>query len=316
MKEIKIWFCDFWPNFNKDDNYIINILKKHYIIKLEKHIPDYIFYSNFGYNFLKFKGIKIWCNGENVFPNFNLCDYAISCHDIKIDNNRYFKLPVYMLKGNNLIEEKDKIVKENDLKNKNKFCNFIYDNKKGDIFRKVFFTELSKYKKVDSAGKFLNNTGFVTNKKLELQKQYKFTIAFENESYYGYCTEKIMDAFFSKTIPIYWGDPYIENDINSKAFINIKSKNNIKEVIDQIKEIDNNDSLWLDILNQPIFTKSHFIQNKKKDLENFLLQLIENGKKQVPNSIEAKRVSFIVNHGNKIINLKHKLHKIKVEKWI
>ena len=38
-------------------------------------------------------------------------------------------------------------------------------------------------------------------------------------------------------------------------------------------------------------------------------------KADVSNSLEAKRVRKIVKKGCKIINIKHKLHKIKVEKW-
>ena len=36
-----------------------------------------------------------------------------------------------------------------------------------------------------------HNMGFVTKNKMELQKKYRFTIAFENEGYPNYCTEKI-----------------------------------------------------------------------------------------------------------------------------
>ena len=183
MKKIKIWFCDFWPKFNKENNFIINLLKNNYKVILESKDPDFLFYSNFGYDFLKYKTIKIFYNGENVFPNFNLCDYAISCHNLELDK-RYFRLPIYMIKNNQIVSlDKREIIKKEYLKYKTRFCNFIYDNKKGDQFRKEFFEALSKYKKVDSFGKFLNNTGFVTKNKLEILPKYKFTIAFENESY-------------------------------------------------------------------------------------------------------------------------------------
>lgn len=47
MNKIKIWFCDFWPLFEMADNFIINILKKHYEIEFSQNEPDYLFYSNF-----------------------------------------------------------------------------------------------------------------------------------------------------------------------------------------------------------------------------------------------------------------------------
>ena len=317
MKKIKIWFCDFWPEFDVNNNFIMEILRKNYEIELTKKAPEYIFYSNFGYEFLKYNCIKIFYSGENVFPNFNICDYSITCHNIVLDD-RHFCLPIYLVKKGKFIENinRSKLTKK-DLINKTKFCNFVYDNKKGNLFRRRFFEELNKYKKVDSAGKFLNNTGFVTKDKMELQKKYRFTIAFENEKYPNYCTEKIIDAFISRTIPIYWGDCNIYKNINSNAFINCEdeSEKSIKRIISKINEIEKNEDLWLEIINEPIFLKENFVKEKKEELEKFLCNILNSKEKKIPNSLEAKRVRKIVKKGCKIINIKHKLHEIKVEKW-
>ena len=316
MKKIRIWFCDFWPNFDVNNNFIINVLEKNYDVELDKKNPEYIFYSNFGYEFLRYEGIKIFYSGENVFPNLNICDYSITCHDIEV-KNRHFCLPVYMVKNGRFIKSSErKRLTVKDLEHKDRFCNFIYDNKKGDSFRKNFFEELSKYKKVDSAGKFLNNMGFVTKNKMDMQKYYRFTIAFENEKYEDYCTEKIMDAFISRTIPIYWGDCNIDKIINPKAFINCnKGFNNILEIIYKIKKIEENKNLWLEMVNEPIFLKENFVEKKKNELKKFLCNIINSKEKKNPNSLEAKRVRKIVKMGCKFTYLKHKLHKIKVEKW-
>ncbi len=316
MRKIKIWFCDFWPNFDIDNNFIMELLKKNYVVELDKYNPEYIIYSNFGYDFLHYDGIKIFYSGENVFPNFNICDYSITCHDIEM-KDRHFCLPIYLVKRGEFIKtpQRKKLIRS-DFEKRNRFCNFIYDNKKGNPFRRDFFEELSKYKKVDSAGKFLNNTGYVTKNKMELQKQYRFTIAFENEKYPDYCTEKIMDAFISRTIPIYWGDCNIDKIINPKAFINCNEEtNNVKETIRKIDEIENNVDLWLEMVNEPIFINENFIEEKKNQLEKFLCNTLNSKVKRIPNSLEAKRVNKIIRRGCKAINVKHKLHKIKVEKW-
>jgi hypothetical protein len=55
-----------------------------------------------------------------------------------------------------------------------------------------------------------------------------FTIAIENSSNKGYHTEKIIDAFLSKTFPIYWGCPNLEElGYNPDGFIYCENENQI-----------------------------------------------------------------------------------------
>jgi hypothetical protein len=60
--------------------------------------------------------------------------------------------------------------------------------------------------------------------KWEIKKQflspYKFTIAFENDIFPGYQTEKLYDAMMMNSIPVYCGDPFIAEIFNTKSFIN------------------------------------------------------------------------------------------------
>ena len=285
----------------------LNFLKTNQII---------CFTLTFGFKHLKYDCIKIFYTGENVFPNFNICDYAIGPHNLKLEK-RYLQLPIYLIKNGHFIKlpERKKINKE-DLKTKKEFCNFIYSNKNGNPIRKEFFDELSKYKNIISAGKFLNNTGYAIKNKTEIQKQCKFTIAFENEKYPGYSTEKIIDAFIARTIPIYWGDETITDNINQKSFIYCNSSKDIPDVIRRIKQIDKNDDLWLKMANEPIFLQKDYEKIKEKELEDFLINTIETKKQKIPKSLEAKRVKRIIKKGSLFINIKHKIHRIKIEKGV
>lgn len=285
----------------------LNFLKTNQII---------CFTLTFGFKHLKYDCIKIFYTGENVFPNFNICDYAIGPHNLKLEK-RYLQLPIYLIKNGNFIKlpERKKINKE-DLKTKKEFCNFIYSNKNGNPIRKEFFDELSKYKNIISAGKFLNNTGYAIKNKIEIQKQCKFTIAFENEKYPGYSTEKIIDAFIARTIPIYWGDETITDNINQKSFIYCNSSKDIPDVIRRIKQIDKNDDLWLKMANEPIFLQKDYEKIKEKELEDFLINTIETKNQKTPKSLEAKRVKRIIKKGSLFINIKHKIHRIKIEKGV
>ena len=50
--------------------------------------------------------------------------------------------------------------------------------------------------------------------------QYKFTVAFENNSALGYNTEKLTDPMLAGSIPIYFGNPQIGRHFNTRSFIN------------------------------------------------------------------------------------------------
>jgi hypothetical protein len=66
-----------------------------------------------------------------------------------------------------------------------------------------------------------------------------FSICVENSSNRGYHTEKIIDAFLSKTVPIYWGCPNLEElgyDVN--GFIYCNDENEIIEVTNKLTPED------------------------------------------------------------------------------
>lgn len=268
MKKIKIDFIDFWEDFDKKDNIFYNFLKTKYDVEISKS-PDYVFCSLFGKQHLKYNDkIKILVIGENIFPDFNLYDYAIGFYDIHF-RDRYLQY--------NYLLEKDIVSKrEHDIHSK--FCAFVYTKNKLNPIRKEIFEKLSEYKKVDSGGGFLNNIGGKIGKskkdKLEFQKQYKFIIACENQSYPEYNTEKLLEAFASGGIPIYWGDPEIDKIYNKEAFINCRDFKSLDEVKEKVIELDNDDKKYLEMLNKPIFNNFN-IEEKENELKEFLTNIFE-----------------------------------------
>jgi hypothetical protein len=58
------------------------------------------------------------------------------------------------------------------------------------------------------------------DKKLTISR-YRFAFAIENITYPGYHTEKIIDCFAAGVIPIYLGDPLIEQSIPREAFVHL-----------------------------------------------------------------------------------------------
>lgn len=57
--------------------------------------------------------------------------------------------------------------------------------------------------------------------KSEALDEYAFSFVIENFSVPGYFTEKLIDCFLRKTIPVYWGDPNIDKVFNKDAIISL-----------------------------------------------------------------------------------------------
>ena len=75
--------------------------------------------------------------------------------------------------------------------------------------------------------------------KLATISQYKFALCFENGSYPGYITEKVIDCFVAGVVPIYMGAPDIEDYIPKELFIDareFKSFQHIEEILRYLSE--------------------------------------------------------------------------------
>jgi hypothetical protein len=65
---------------------------------------------------------------------------------------------------------------------------------------------------------FPSARGSVTRKR-DVMRKYKFAICYENASYPGWLTEKMLDAMFAGSVPIYQGDPEVAKLVPTAAFI-------------------------------------------------------------------------------------------------
>lgn len=253
-RTIRINFTDWWDGFNKTDNYIYRLLEPYYEIELCED-PDYLFYSCFGTEFVKYDCIRIFATGENVRPDFNLCDYAMGFDYLQFED-RYIRFPYlyyYYNRDTYFAQLFERNLSWDDFERKKKFCNFVYSNAKVDSPRNKIFEALSAYKKVDSGGRHLNNIGGPVEDKVLFQQQYRFSIAVENSSTRGYNTEKIVQAFAAHTVPIYWGDPIIGRIYNTAAFINGNECESIEELVLKVKMLEEHPEQIYDMLCQPVF---------------------------------------------------------------
>ena len=91
------------------------------------------------------------------------------------------------------------------------------------------------------------------NEKTNLIRSYRYCISFENTSYNGYLTEKILDPMLVQTVPIYWGSESIETEFNHKSFINLHKMdiNNVKQIDEYLIHLDDNQDEYDAIYTQP-----------------------------------------------------------------
>lgn len=275
MQEIKVNVVDWWDN-NFENNYFIKFLSNKYkVVRSEK--PDYLFCSCFGFDHLRYRDcVKIFFTGENLTPDFNLYDYALGFDYIDF-GSRYLRYPLFLIPPYNdaLRKAERKHIFDNPQELLNRgFCSFVVSNgKNANPIRENIFDALSKIDFVASGGGFRNNIGKRVENKLEFLEQYKFNIAFENSQSLGYCTEKLIEAFAAKTIPIYWGDPSLLdphlNLINPKSYINLSSFSSLNEALEYIKEVHSNDQLYMQILQEPAFLKENVQEFYCNQLEIF-----------------------------------------------
>lgn len=320
MKEIRINFTDFWPDFIKTNNYFYNLLIQSYEVIIDEINPDVLIYSCYSEEYLKYKCTRIFFTGENVRPDFTACDFAFS-FDYNIRKN-HFRLPLYSLyiDHHNMLEqliyEKTRVEAQKIWESKSKFCCMVVSNPKCQK-RLDFFTNLSKFKKVDSGGKIFNNIGGPVEDKYDFIKDYKFVLSFENSSYKGYTTEKILEPIYKDCIPIYWGNPLVSKDFNNKRYIDYNNYETEEELINKLIEIDKNDELAIDMIIQHAFSVEKLNHNyeKAKVLE-VLSNIICSNKKPIAISYWSKihhfKLKFIMFRKNGLTfcnRLNKKIHK-------
>jgi hypothetical protein len=140
------------------------------------------------------------------------------------------------------------------------FCSMVVSNNWNcDPTRLNFYADLSQYKSVASGGRYANNVGGAVKDKLAFVSQYKFNIAFENSSAVGYTTEKLLDALYASTVPIYWGNPKVDMDVNPKSFINIQDFSSSKKAIEFINPYIHWEEMLLNFLDAIIKDKKRYI---------------------------------------------------------
>lgn len=253
--------------------------------------PDYLFVSEHIYlkkkiykrflSMLKPGTITIYCAGECIEPDLNLFDYAIVFDRNLRSADRVARMPAMYFHKASVLEKENSIhtIEEarEELKSKKQFCNFLYSNGRAHPIRDQLFYAISEYKHVDSLGGHLRNVDDIAGKLggydwmaggINIKKHYRFSIASENATYEGYVTEKLLTSLQAHTVPIYWGDPGVKQEFNEKAFIYVNECASLTEVVEKVKQVEENEELWCRMIAEPWQTEEQ-IERQEKEMEEY-----------------------------------------------
>ncbi len=282
-KIIKVKFVGFWDGFVAENTRIYLDLSKYYNIVLSEE-PDYIICSCFQpfYEYCKYPQVRIMDCGENYIPDFNYVDYAICRYPIQFLDRCFYHPGCIDFRGRFVsLLERERMFTSDVLQEKQYFANFIAGHESEDGIRGSFFKLLSGYKRIESPGSYLNNMGdgmtvnWKDSSKTDFQRKCKFSLCFESTKHAGFVTEKITDAFFSDTIPVYFGSEEVFHVFNRDAFVFCPSRESFEETIEQIAALDQDDNAYLQMLNQPLFNPDFDYQKHMASYERFIKHIFE-----------------------------------------
>ena len=291
-KTIRIYFLHKTILTLEDTVKYLNLDTQRYNYVWDTKTPDYLFVSEHIYlkkriykkflNIIKPDTIAIYCAGECIEPDLNLFDYAIVFDRNLHSGDRIVRMPAMYFHKASVFESKNNIHTIGEakkiLKSKKEFCNFLYSNSKAHPIRDQLFYAITKYKHVDSLGGHLRNVDDIKGKLGEydwaaggigIKKHYRFSIASENASYEGYVTEKLLTSLQAHTVPLYWGDPGVKKEFNDRAFIYVNDYASLEEVVEKVKEIEENEDLWCRMILEPWQTEEQ-IERQEKEMNEYM----------------------------------------------
>lgn len=256
-----------------------------YIPESEFMQADFLLCDTFRYHWEKFPGVRILVTMENHPADLTRFDYCLT-HEFAEDDRRH-RFPYWQAVSlfnpdvrAALTQPRPPISAEELRAQKRDFCAFVSYN--GRAKKRVSFVrELMEHRRVSCGGPFMNNIGYRVENKQEFLAKHLFSIAFENTSSPGYQTEKIVDAFVARSIPLYWGSSKAEEEFNPEAFINAARFPSQTAMIDYVLELAKDDERMAAMLNAAPLCNPAALDQAEEELYAFFSRILERGPQAV-----------------------------------
>ena len=108
-------------------------------------------------------------------------------------------------------------------------------------WRERFFDLLAQRVDIVSPGESRNNHPAIGRRwmdKLAFLRRFRLNLAFENDCCPGYITEKLVHAFTAGCVPIYRGDPLVEETFSPTAFVHVRDDADYGSAVDRIAALN------------------------------------------------------------------------------
>ena len=90
--------------------------------------------------------------------------------------------------------------------------------------------------------------------KATLSGKYRFCLCFENDLYPGYVTEKAIEAWSMRAIPLWWGeDP--GGYLNADAILNARRFSSLDDMAAAAAQLGQSPGAWRDIAERPLVSR-------------------------------------------------------------
>ena len=281
---IYIYWHGFWPNMNTEDCQILDFLKEslkdeNLVRTYKAKKADIFICSCLGKEITSKKFdhcLKIIFLGENIRPYYKNYDLSLTS-DLNEYRGRNINLPLWLLELD--IFDRNRNYDDREINNLDLFCNdrivdfskrksgIVYIGNNEEPFRQSTINDLSHA--IKNLHKYGSHSNPIKNK-IELLKQYKGSIAFENSFYPGYITEKIIHPYLAGNMTIYWG--CLEDSIIKKnqLIFEVKTTTDVKQIIKKAEYIINNKEK---MTVTPLFEKKQILEKKAMIINKLKLSL-------------------------------------------
>lgn len=205
----------------------------------------------------------MWFTGENVRPPGDSCWSSTFSFDADALDGRNAYLPIWwgdidLLPGFNppnwrrlggrLLLDEMLAPRAGRTQRREKFvCAFINNP---EPMRMRYLEMLRSIGEVDIFGRV---TGRRVESKIDIARNYRFMLCFENDVYPGYVTEKAFEAWRSGCVPLWRGDD-VEGYLNTDAMVNAAQMPSA-EFLYHVNRINESHESWVKLTSQPILNK-------------------------------------------------------------